>query len=1336
MVRIGADGGSGGDGGGSDGTDTDSDQQQQRDRLRETILPGDGGGGGGTDDGGDSDDTDGGGTGPGGGRNIDQIREDQQDTGDDGGDGGDAGGGTGPGGGRNIDQIQEGQQDTGDGGGTGSGTGPGGDRNIGQIRDSQPDTGTTDRGGTGPGGGQNIDQIREGQQDTTQDPSGDDGPLVTGIEEGGVETQQDLNRLTGPGVAAWQIEDQASAFEQRVADRTGVDPSDIRIDIGPDGNFVAEFSEDIQAERVEGREVDRSQQRDRAVGLAAGEISGRRGQIFDELEAQAEEQIGRDLEPGEDFTVTQEDGQYTIEWTDQFLEEEGERDVEAQAGRQQLESIFGPAADIAAGAAGLAPGEIETPTVGDVPAGVARSFSPIQAGEDFEVDVDRVSQEEAESADVLADVGAEFGIVPEDFQTVEAGEANVSVGFTEEFREEQRQAQQPEGDQGYIEMVLGPPGEIESALGYAATDTVDAVTGAPGTLESEAGYAVSDPVGAVTGAPGSIEAGVGDIATGAGDLQGALLSDVERVVGPPGDIEQDIRAGLEESAQPVIGPPGDIEQDVLGPVTGAPGGIEGDIGGAVEGADITQAVIGPPGDIESEIGTAAYDTAEGTGMLATALTEVAVDPVADVGGDIVDIGETAFGLVSPSSYLGGETVEGQTQELETAVDDLFRPPDEEEGVETFAEQTTGGAIGGVGGLGTQLTVGSPQIAVAGGELALGAGEFSAEEITEGGFVSGTQSIAAAGEPVAAGLAGGMARGIITQPGVAAGEAVLGVPIGRVGSAAVTAARGRLATRGLDFQGRVDVEDIERPDVRQGAGLTRLSERSAPGGGLAMPEGDFPVTPASEPVTEIRRLAREFDDPQIRRSLDVGAEEYTLFRAVRGVGDDIYEPRSRRPYDPDATFLAPSVARNFLDLEGTGGTSGLGLRRPRPIEAARSLVSAGQREGPAIVATAGRVDPLPSSVSGRADLTEFLQEQRNTGTFYAPSRQAQQTVTGESEVFVSAEGATSTQPMTFRGRDYDPEEIEGTGVVESGETTQFVQVDDPLYTEIRGERVPIQMYRQDTGEYTPLGEQGGITSSLGGGGTFSQFLSDERAQLGARSDVDDVDTTDYLTGSATGSSVAERFGYDYQPGGRAGTPVYPTVTPTGSATTTETDTQTPQPTEPVTPTATEPTQPTMADSPFGGMTTATETEPVSDTGIGTPTTTTATEASDVFVGTPTEPTPPTGDPTGPTGPTQPTDPTTPTPSTPTYGLPGLGTPTTPTTPTDDPPGTPQTPLRTMPDSDDDDDESIYRPETPTGQLFENPVATGSQFLFGGGIGGQGNGDSGNGENPDPTRLFFG
>lgn len=361
------------------------------------------------------------------------------------------------------------------------------------------------------------------------------------------------------------------------------------------------------------------------------------------------------------------------------------------------------------------------------------------------------------------------------------------------------------------------------------------------------------------------------------------------------------------------------------------------------------------------------------------------------------------------------------------------------------------------------------------------------------------------------------RFIGTAVGLGLISGVGGAGIGKVGKRGYTALRGRLATRGLDFKGEVPIEQIERPDVRQGSGLTRLSDRAAPEGGLSMPAEQFPVTPSSDVVTELRRLSREFDDPRIRRELGVQSGEDVVYRAVSGRKGEVYEPRSRRPYDPDATFFAPSVARNFLNVRGSGGRGG-GIRRPKPLSALVGIYRAARGKGtPNIIATAGEIRPFPTDVQSLADRTRFLQQRRNTGELYAPTRKGQQTVSGEAEVMVSAEGATSTEPMRFGGKYFDPDEIPGTGVVESGETTRLTEAGDPFYTRIKGERVPIQLYRQDP-DAADVAEDVGEDAAMAADDDSGSLLDD---LLGAGDDGTTPSPSDY-----------------YEPGGQPGTPYAP------------------------------------------------------------------------------------------------------------------------------------------------------------------------------------------------------
>jgi hypothetical protein len=441
----------------------------------------------------------------------------------------------------------------------------------------------------------------------------------------------------------------------------------------------------------------------------------------------------------------------------------------------------------------------------------------------------------------------------------------------------------------------------------------------------------------------------------------------------------------------------------------------------------------------------------------------------------------------------------------------------------------------------------PSVALETVELATyttGGGSTTATNPSSALYVNPERSteVASAGTAVA----GQIAEDTVENPRGAASsvltEAGLAVFTGGASKAALVRTRGRLATRGMDFQGDVDFEDIERPDVRSGENrLTTFSDDAVPGGKRSTDPDTFPVeTAEGDPAQELRTLAREFDDPQVREALNAQADEVTLFSARSGVKSERFEPRSRRPYDPDAGYFAGSVSRNFLDVDGTPETRGGGVRRPQPVAAARSLVSAARREDtPTIVATAGRVRELPDDVRTREEITSYLQEQRNTGEFFVRQSDNQ---SGEAEAIVSAEGADSTVTMESGGQVYRPDETPGTAEVESGEATEFVEVGDPLQTEVRGERVPIQAFRQNTGDVTALSQQGG---------GFRSFLSDERGMAGAggrrsltRRESASPTTADELLSEPS-----------YRPGGATGTPLVPTpvgagVTPSESTVGTE------------------------------------------------------------------------------------------------------------------------------------------------------------------------------------------
>lgn len=332
------------------------------------------------------------------------------------------------------------------------------------------------------------------------------------------------------------------------------------------------------------------------------------------------------------------------------------------------------------------------------------------------------------------------------------------------------------------------------------------------------------------------------------------------------------------------------------------------------------------------------------------------------------------------------------------------------------------------------------------------------------------------------------------------ELLLGAGAGAVGKRAFAAARGGLSTRGISRSRFIDIRDIERPDIRAGvARLTTFSKAAVPGGKRSIDIEDFPVEPARlDPRTELERLAKMFSTIDLEEALGVTAGEVTLFSARRGRKGSEFEPKSGRPFDPDAAFFAGSVARNFLDLSRgavSGGLRSFRPRLPRPIAATRELIDAALgRGGPNIVATAGVLETLPKGVRTRAQITEFLQEQANTGRFFVRPPDIQ---SGEAEALVSAVGVGKVDP--------DP----GAGIVGPGEATRFVEVGDPFFTTIRGERVPIQLFRQDV--------------------DADDFLDDFDFDLDADDLADEtVDLDDVLSEST--------------PGGARGTPIFPTIFP--------------------------------------------------------------------------------------------------------------------------------------------------------------------------------------------------
>jgi hypothetical protein len=151
--------------------------------------------------------------------------------------------------------------------------------------------------------------------------------------------------------------------------------------------------------------------------------------------------------------------------------------------------------------------------------------------------------------------------------------------------------------------------------------------------------------------------------------------------------------------------------------------------------------------------------------------------------------------------------------------------------------------------------------------------------------------------------------------------------------------------------------------------------------------------------------------------------------------------------------------------------------------------------------------LPDGVRSRGDITDFLGEQADSGRFF--TRQADNQ-SGEAEAITAAEGADSTT---------DP--LPGAGRIEPGDATEFVEVARPARTEIDGEPVPMQFFRQNTADATPLRQQRG---------EVADFFADDRGQMS-------LSGTGRRTSRRRGSSLG-RSDQPYTPGGRSGTPLSP------------------------------------------------------------------------------------------------------------------------------------------------------------------------------------------------------
>lgn len=450
-------------------------------------------------------------------------------------------------------------------------------------------------------------------------------------------------------------------------------------------------------------------------------------------------------------------------------------------------------------------------------------------------------------------------------------------------------------------------------------------------------------------------------------------------------------------------------------------------------------------------------------------------------------GVTEKDITQASQAFSENVAEPAGEYLGGAVDTVTRPVTGEKGETDAGSFVESGTQTAINFANAPAWVNSAETIVEVGEEATVQGTKTIDPTDQADFDS--TEVVGAGAEVTDSARQQLTKQIKEDPAGLAGSVTAGVAGGYLSgvaaSRAFTGLRGRLATKNIDAQGEIDIGEIERPDVRSGESrLTRFSEQAVPGGKNSMDPDDFPVQAANDPETELRRLAEEYATKDLEDALDTGPDEVTLFSARSGMKGDSFEPRSGRPYDPDAAFFAGSVSRNFLDVTGVPSASGLSRPRlPRPIKGAKSLFQAARNQ-PTIVATAGELDTLPDNVRTRGEITEFLQENRNTDTFFVRQGGNQ---SGEAEAIVSARGADKKDPW------------QGAGQVESGETTEFVEYDDPFITEVEGERVPIQLFRQRSD-----GDSGTSGSEID--------IADVDAETVTETELVDIATSEYTPGN--------------------------------------------------------------------------------------------------------------------------------------------------------------------------------------------------------------------------------
>lgn len=701
-------------------------------------------------------------------------------------------------------------------------------------------------------------------------------------------------------------------------------------------------------------------------------------------------------------------------------------------------------------------------------------------------------------------------------------------------------------------------------------------------------------------------------------------------------------------------------------------------------AEPVEAVTGAPGEIERTLGSAAFEVGEASGELATTIQEQSIEPAAEV------VGAAVEGDIQSQEDILGILATGPEGEQVIQADEPPAPT-ETEGVVT--EQFLTGVGTGV----TEATVGAPQEAVELGALAAEGGEFAAQQIEQEGVVEGTEETVVAGAQFGETVARQTAQQAQQQPaqfgGALVGGLFGGTVTGRVTERATTGAR-------LRFEGR------SGPDIDAEA-TTRQPETLETG---EQPEFETPTdAPTEQAVREVETRAAE-QPPELQEA--TGSEQVLLRTETQQLPGDLEVQEGQ--FELPGLFASPDFAPLRFAREGEGTSL-----RPR-------LPDIFGRPERATAIEAPEIEGMPRG----AGESGFALRETETGEMIETD-----VPQGEAAARAEAPGVERTPDPTTAGFEFLTEQGErGTAFVRpTGDRTPELEAVFPPETrfervstgtiEAGGTRGTLDIFRRVEDQPDAPDADADIT-----GETFTASEITQRSRRGGTPEGQPISPLGVTPD--TGTTTPTETTTPTSPTGTTPTTTGPTGTslfgePTTTTPTTGVETTTPtartdvtvrdgtQPTEPTGTTPTEPSQPT---GPFGGPTGTSPTPSGEPTGpFGTPTT---------------PPSGPTGGPTGPTGtpsgpPETPTGPPSggpPTGGPPTGGPPGGGPPAlTPPglgggggpfgfggSPPDGPPQQPPRRPRTDDDDSDREDEPFFA-VVPTGQEFQNPVASGAAFL---------------------------